>query len=497
MTQQDPTEILDPAPDERTTLQTENVLDPRQRVLVLGVELAKRATNAKTPDDLYFLLVNDLRTLIEFDRCFLVTHFAGRSGFTAANNQPTLDDKSKVYVDIAKLAPHLRGLDKAILLLNDPENIEFPDEEMSDDLKKGLISYLGSSDCKYFICLPLLKDGAPIGHLMLEFFEGSVPQQFEIIGLISIAPLLASALAEKWLFSRHPEMKSLTDPEWTRKARALKFFRDHLKLIISVTIVALVMFFLFPIYNSVGGEAEIAPWERLTAFCKIDGMIEKVLVTEGSTVGKNQVLAVLDRREQDYSIETAQREVEILTRQAKLLSLESDETPSKLGERQIIELERKKRQAELDFRKWQSQFLDIRSPVPGIVLTKDVESLAGKRMKGGEPFCEIAVPGDLVTEIYVPEDKAVLVKKDQEARIYLNNNPGTGYKLVVTEVSPSAEVVPRLGNVCRVRAKFDAVPPGTKVGMKGVGKIYTVRTNLWSIICHGLLIRWNYLSLYL
>jgi hypothetical protein len=57
-------------------------------------------------------------------------------------------------------------------------------------------------------------------------------------------------------------------------------------------------------------------------------------------------------------------------------------------------------------------------------------------------------------------------------------------------------VVPRLGNVLRVRAGFESVPVGIKVGMKGIGKIFTEKTNIWTVVTHGLLVRWNHLSLY-
>jgi multidrug resistance efflux pump len=462
------------------------------------MEISKRASSMRSLDELYFLLVNDLRALIEFDRCFLITHLGGKSRFAAANNQPNLDDKSKLYEEISSLAPLLKTLVKAVILPNNNSSgaLEFPPEDITDELKDGLTSYLRSSDCTYFVCAPLLRQDSPIGHLILEFYGDKVPQQFEVLGLINIGPLISLALAEKWMMSLHPEVDSLVEPHETSARRVQAFIRSHWKPITIASLIAMFIIFLFPQYYTVGGEAEIAPFERRAAFCKIDGMIEKVFVAEGAAIKENQVLASLERKDQDYAIETVQREVEILARQAKLLALESDETPSKLAERQILELERRKRLAELAYKKWQSRFLEIIAPVAGIILTKDVESLAGKRMKAGEAFCEIAVPGELVAEIYVPEDKAVLVKPGQEAYLYLNNNPGKGYTLKVQEVSPAVEVVPRLGNVCRVRAEFHSVPIGTKVGMKGVGKIFTERTNLWSVLAHGLLVRWNHLSLY-
>jgi len=483
-------------PGESPSARTDPSVGPRQKALVLGLELSKRAVSVRTLDELYFLIVNDLRSLIEFDRCFLITHRGGESSFTAANNQPTLENRSKLYAEVSALAPVVTNLRKALVIPNDPEGIEFPEADVSERVRNALRAYLFSSSCSYFACVPLIRGDLPIAHLILEFYGDRQPQQFEVLGLINIAPLLAAALAEKWMLELHPELDSMAEGRGSFYRRASEFIILHWQIGSIVAMLIILGLFLFPVYFKVGGEAEIAPLDRRTAFCKIEGLIDKVSTSEGAEVTQHQVLAVLDPRDQNYAIETLQREAEILNRQAKHLALESDETPAKLAERQILELERRKRLAELDYKKWQAQFLEIRAPVPGIIMTRDVESLAGKRMKAGEPFCDIAVPGELVADIYVPEDKGTIVKPGQPAYLYLNNNPGKAYDLIVQEVAPCTEVIPRLGNVLRVRAGFQSLPAGIRVGMKGIGKILTEKTNLWSALSHGVLVRWNYLSLY-
>ena len=130
-------------------------------------------------------------------------------------------------------------------------------------------------------------------------------------------------------------------------------------------------------------------------------------------------------------------------------------------------------------------------------MTKDVDSLAGKKISAGEPFCEIAAHGELAAEVLVPDNKAAIIRHKQTVDIYLNNNPLTSYKLEVNEVAPSAEVMPRQGNVCRVKAKFPQAPESAMVGMTGIGKIHVEQTNLWSIISEAIALRWNQLSLYL
>jgi len=456
-------------------------LDPRQRVLALALELCKRAAESKSLEDLYFLFVNDLHVLLEFDRCFLITHLGGRSRFVAANNLPTLESKSKLYGQVNALAPRLVTLDKGVYLSGKLEGLDHALEGMDPELSDALKSYVGLSDRRYCFFVPFMYDDAPIAHLVFEFMDEDPPDQMPLVAFLRVAPLLTSVLVEKWLLDKKPDMAYLLGPAAGAKSRALKFSRRYLIPLAIVLVLLGTLLFYVPLVYTVGGEAVVSPWDRHVAFCKMDGLIDKVLVEEGAHVKKGEILAILDPTDLDYRMESARRESDILVKKMDLLSFESDKDPSKLGERKIVGLERKKVLKDLKHLQWQSQFLNITAPVDGIILTRDVESLAGKKMKEGEPFCEIAVPGQLAADVFVPEDKVGYVRKGQTEYIYLNNNPMKGHRLKVEEIAPAAEVTPRLGNVCRVRARFTNAPKSVKVGMKGVGKIDTVKTNLWFV----------------
>lgn len=467
-----------------------------EKMLALGLEISKRAAELRCLDDLYFFLVNDVRSLIAFDRCFLITHLGGRSCFAAANNQPSLEPKSKLFGEMEALAQHLGSLDKGILLTNAARQEDFPAQGVSEEQKRALSTYLRSMQATYFLIVPLLHSGKPAGHLIFEFMDQAPPDQLRIIALLNMAPLFASVLVEKWLLNERPALARVLDPAPRTRTGPMQLVTGHPALALVGALLLAGILFLLPIDRTVGGEAIIAPWDRHLAFCRIDGLIEKVDVTEGSGVNKDATLANLDPTELTYKIESAERQAEILGKKMLLLRREADTSPSKLGDLKVVELERQKAIKDLQFLKWQSQFLEIKAPISGIVLTKDVESLAGKKMRAGETFCEILPPGDLAVEIYLPEDKVAFTKSGQHAYAYLNNNPLKGYEVTIGEIAPVAEALPRLGNVFRARAKFPDAPPDLKVGMKGVGKIQTGSTSLWSLIEEGVMSRWTRWSLY-
>jgi hypothetical protein len=96
----------------------------------------------------------------------------------------------------------------------------------------------------------------------------------------------------------------------------------------------------------------------------------------------------------------------------------------------------------------------------------------------------------------VPEDKISLVKNGQPATVFLDSEPSKGYSLRVEEISCVAQALPRIGNVYRVRAPLAEPPSYVKAGMKGIGKIDTMKLSLFRILARRLHTHWNRISIY-
>jgi hypothetical protein len=485
-----------PEQDLRTPLRGSSEDDAAGKTLALLVEISKRAADQSSLDDLYFLLVNELRSVLPFDRCFLITHLGGQSSFVAASRQPALERGSDVYQQLSDLAPSLKDLDKGILLTREAQDEHFSDSAVGAVAGKALISYIRYAQCGYLLAVPFVHKGSAVGHLLYEFYGEAAPDQTNIVVLLNIAPLFASILTQQWLLDKKPRLATFLQPKTSEPTGIRGFIRS--RPWVGVLVAGLLLFacMVVPINNVASGEAVVIPRQRHFAFCKIDGLIQRVLTTEGATVRKDQELATLDSTELDFKLETARRQAEILTRKMVLVRREADSTPSKLGDLRILELESQKTFREIQHIEWEMGFLAIRSPVDGIVMTKDVQTLAGKKFTGGEWLCEIAGHESLILEVFVPEDRLAGLRPGDAGSVFLNNDPMAGHALKVEEISPAAETVQRLGNVCRVRARFVDKPPDLRIGMKGVGKIYTAKTTIGSLVAQGIAGRWARFSLH-
>lgn len=467
-----------------------------ERDLSLALELTSRAACCDSLDELYFLLTNDLRTLAAFDRCLLITHLEGQSRFVAATHQPVVDKKSKLVAKLQGLAPYLaKSADPLILSRGNDFQVLTP-EAPPQDTHAALREYGDLAGWNHLCCIPLNYNGAPVAHLLMEFSGDNLPDKTAVTTVAKIAPIFGNALACTWLAERKPAIARVIGSRAASAVSGRRWATRRVPLAAVVAVILAVFLFLVPFTFSVGGEALISPKERQYAFCKISGLIDAVYVRQGSVVETDQKLAALDPRELDFRIRREERQFELLTQEMALSRSRAVDDPSLLARTKLTELKRQSVSAELEFLRWQRQFLAITAPRPGVIVTKDVETLVGKKLEAGEAFCEIAEPGRLCTDIFVPEDRIMRVKPGQQAHVYLNNAPRKGYRIEVEEIAPRSEVEPRLGNVYKVVATFVDDPGPIKVGMKGTGSIDTGATTLWTILSLRLSTRLNQLLLY-
>ncbi len=425
--------------DRRETVSPVGSIDSKQKALAAALEFSKRLFDVESLDECLFALTNDLRVLIPFDRALLITHFRGKSEFVAATNQPTLKSKFRFFQNATELARQIKDADVAVLISSQSETESLANENISPEAREALLGYIRDSGCSLILCMPLKHNNNLIGHEILEFYGEARPSQLELLAVLSVAPFFAAALLEQWMADQYPERRTPL-AALQPGSGVVERYLNRPYILAAVALCFCVVVFLIPITRTVGGDCDVFPKERYLAFVKIDGLIDRIFVKEGSKVKEGEVLALLDRKELDHEIKIAERKLEALTSEMNLLRRESGQDPSKLAESKLVDLKRTSAAEELEYLKWKTNFLEVRAPVSAIVVTKEVDSLVGKKFRAGEPFCELAMPGDLWVAILAPEDKISLIKPGQTESIYLNTEPYRRFELKVAEIAPIAQV---------------------------------------------------------
>jgi hypothetical protein len=462
--------------------------DAARWALATGLELAKNASRARTLDELQFILVNDTRALLPFDRSLLIVHLDGKSALVATNNQPKLDAKAGVVQRANTLAKAIKNVNRGLILF---AGGAWP-EDISEQTAQAVTEYMAYGRCSCLMLVPLVAHDRVVGHLILEFFGASVPGETETYTLMNMVPFFSSALAEKWILAKKAKARASFEEALSGEGGPIKRYSTRTKLKAAAGLLVFIIAVLcFPTTLTIGGKGEVVPDYEYFAFVEMDGIVDKVLAREGDRVKKDQVLAVLESNEIDYKIREAKRSQDSFRAEMEILRNMAAENPAKLAESQLVAIKSLRAKQELDFLNWQRQYLDVKSPVDGIVLSKKVESLIGKKFKAGEPFCKVAPHDVLVVEVFVRESDVAYVEKGQHGEIFFNYQPYKGQEFVVKSISPISEALERVGSVFRVRGDFVGHPPDLKPGMQGTAHIDTKRASLFFVLTRRLRTKLN------
>lgn len=472
---------------------TDQKVDVRRQALAISMELAKNAVRARTFEELEFILVNDTRAILPFDRSMLILHLDGKSALSATNNQPRLEKKSDFVKKADALAPFLKSVESALILFSR----DFRAGDLSEEISNELRGYMEYSKSTCMIVVPFSVYDHVIGHLILEFFGDQVPGEVQTLSLMNVVPFLSSALIEKWNLDRTKGARKSVfkaiegrSPQQERKSFTVKI------TVIALIVAAIVLGLSIPVDLRIGGQAEVAPEYEYYAFVEIDGIIKEVLVKSGDFVEKGQLLATLDDEEIEFKVREAKRMKQSYRKEIEILRNMGAEDPEKLAESQLVVIKYRRAQQQLDFLKWQKQFLTIEAPETGIILTDQIHTLIGKRFKAGEALCSIAPSRFLSMDIFVRESDIAFVKKGQLAEVFFNFMPGEGHELKVKRIAPSAVAKERLGNVFTVEATFESRPPNIKPGMQGIARITTEKASLWFVLSRRARTKLNEFLLY-
>jgi len=141
-----------------------------------------------------------------------------------------------------------------------------------------------------------------------------------------------------------------------------------------------------------------------------------------------------DIAEAEAQVETAQAGVNVA--QASRRDVEIQRAALNTAQAREKEL-----RAQLEVARTQLSYTEIRSPLDGVVLTKNVE--AGEFVNPGTPVVTIANIDDLWMNVYIPETQTGLVKLGQAVRVTADSFPGKAFNGKITFVSSESEFTPK------------------------------------------------------
>jgi len=155
---------------------------------------------------------------------------------------------------------------------------------------------------------------------------------------------------------------------------------------------------LFPWMDEIEGNCSLVPEHHVAVVPEVPGRMEKIFVREGSKVAKGDPVAQLDKRRIETELEQNGAEIRRLNAEAEKARGAGDEASAQVAQLQALAAEKQGKKLQTDL-----EATTLRSPIDGVVLTKDVEKHSGEFVQAGQAFAEVAALDQWDVRVEVPE----------------------------------------------------------------------------------------------
>jgi transcriptional regulator with GAF, ATPase, and Fis domain/multidrug resistance efflux pump len=393
-------------------------------ILKVLVQVSSEITSTLRLDRLLQIIVNSPQGVLPYELCAIALDVRGRLQLKAVSGMSSLPIGDLQVERLQQLTRWLSSQD-------DQLHLRLTEETESVSLPAEVAKHFEETGYRALYSLPLSDDQGRVG---LLFYESSDPDFLGVaqIEMIKVLAGQATVALRNALLYREVPLMGILEPLAQRKAALLRTSRGR-RTAYAIAAAALLLFLCFcPLPMRVGGEAVIAPQHLVTVTAPVDGNIAAVVVHEGQRVAAGDLLGSLN----DWQWRTDLTASEAKFQAAELV-MENDlahgasQAGADRAQTEFLHSEVERARARLES-------ASLRSPIAGVVVTPNLQNMAGQHLDAGAPFAQVLDISSAVVQIAVPEREINLLSAGQSAAIKLDSYPQRTWRAPVLVVSPEA-----------------------------------------------------------
>lgn len=434
---------------------------PVSNPLLVLLELARRARQAKNAEELGFLVLNDSHALAPYRQAVLWLRDGGVKALSGV-------------VQPESNAPYVHWLERGCRQLLTETSEAFCPVDATALAEAEAVEWAEWLPAHGLWFTLRDSGGEPLGGLLFAaegpWDEGRQALMREWLDIWAHA-WRSSFAAPPWSWGR---IRRTISAWWCHPLDKPWWQRPRLRLL---AILGIVLF--FPLRLSVLAPAELVPAMPAVVRAPLDGVIERFDVTPNQQVKAGQVLFGFDqaslaaRRDvAAQALATAEAEYRQFAQQALMDNKSKAQLSALLGR-----IEEKRTEAA--FLTEQLQRAGVRAPIAGTVLFDDPTEWIGKPVQTGERVMRIAAPGDVEVEAWLSLADAIPLAPNAPLTLYLAADPLDSIAARVRYVAYDAVARPNGNYAYRVRARLDG-STAKRVGLKGTAKLQ----GRWVPLCY-------------
>ncbi len=393
-------------------------------ILEALVKVSSEITSTLRLDRLLQIIVNSPANVLPFELCAIALDNRGRLQLKAISGMASLPLGD---VQVERLQDLMRWLATQEGLLH------IKQEEGSEaDLPAAVKRNFDETGYRALYSLPLNDDQGRVGLLI---YQSSDPDFLDLphTEMIKVLAGQATVAIRNALLYREVPLISLIEPMIHKRDALMRTSRSRALTFAGFGLATVLFLIACPLPMRVTGNAIVAPQHLITVAAPLDGNVEAVFAHEGQHVAAGEVLGKLN----DWQWRTDLAAAEARYQQAELV-MENDlahgaaQSGADRAQTEVL-------RSELARARTRLESAQLRSPIAGIVVTPNLQNVAGQHLGAGAPFAQVLDLSSAILQIAIPQRDASLVNPSQAAAVKLDTYPQRTWKAPVSMLGPEAQ----------------------------------------------------------
>ena len=416
------------------------------------IGLEKKVREALSKDELNFILVNEIREIIDFTNAFLLKQTPiGTFNVEAISDLAIVDRTAPLVTFIEKIVNHKdHNQPKDII------NIDIQDFAKKNKLTKN------KNLPNILILIPIHSPQK--GHQgFVAINKESEINDSEIELLKHLSGTFGHAFNS--FISTFPIKESIK-----------KYFSGKNKW---KTIVIILLIIFFPVSMTTTAPVEVVAKNPSLITAPFNGVIKKIIVNNNDTVESGDLLAVLEDNDLINQYNLAKQTLQVVEKEllrTRQSSFSDNTEKSKLAELQSQVLLKK---AEMNYANEKLEMTKIVSSINGVAIVENTLDWQGKPVNVGEKIMTIADPNLVEFLIWLPVKDSIIINNKAKVKIFLDINPINSLKGKVLRASYKPYLSPSEVLSYKLVSSFDENQEIPRLGLRGTAKIYGSRVTLF------------------
>jgi GAF domain-containing protein len=403
-----------------------HAVEKRAQDLALLHEISREITATLDLDRVLQSVVNLASRAFTFDRGAVGLYEKGKCDIRAVAGEEKIDPDSPALRDLITRAEWAAGRGESLYLSDR--------EAPGSDAERLFVTIFGddlaSGGVRSGLYLPMRDEAGVLGVLLFESsaadFAG--PTQREVAAIL--ANQAAVALRNAQLYHQVPMVDALGALAAKKQALlALPRRRVQAWAAVALLVIAALTLIRWPM-RVVGAEPTFRPTAFAPVRALVDGVVERMLVQEGSRVERGDPLAILRSTWLASEREATGADAATADRLAALAASRGDAAEERLHRIRAEALRR-----ELALLDEQIRFTTVRAPSAGIVLTPRPEEQTGTSLAEGDLLLLLGRTDTLELELGVEQHDILRIRPGQEVRLRVDPLPQRTFSGIVTSIA--------------------------------------------------------------